>query len=366
MSDIRIVDSVPIGYFPNDAETLIEAIEKRQGEDITIEISNLGGSLNTALQLYRAIKKHDGKTTCVYVGLNASAATIIGTAADKIVADETAFILIHKVLQWVDVWGYMNEDGIDGLIDTLSKIKDEQGKFNAVLASLYSKRTGKDKDEVMDLMKEDKFLTAEEAKQYGLVDEIEEYEDIFNSKNFQELAAVASKHGLPSLPKPQAKPKKKNKMKGLLNQIAAFFVASFGITEEEATAKANEFVAANNEAIKTDLRAMASDIFAEVQTEVKTLQAEVLTLCNEIAANKSAIEGIETVDLSNYVQGEDLEAHGLEFDKKLGEIHTAIANRTAQNNGEFSFLKDGKQLSKEEIENIRKYKKLGEWAKKSN
>lgn len=217
---IRILDSTVIGYYPNDAETIVNKLETLKGQDVNFEISNFGGDLSTALQVFRAIKKHEGKTTATYVGLNASAATLIATACDEVVADETAFILIHKVLHWIDLWGMKNADDLDGLIKQLSKVKDESEQMSLVCANIYARKTGKSREEVLELMSEDKFINAETALEFGLVDKIETYDSEINqTASMQMLRLKAQNAGLPNLPKRTKKETSKNKNTSKMNLV---------------------------------------------------------------------------------------------------------------------------------------------------
>ena len=60
----------------------------------------------------------------------------------------------------------MNEDQISDLITHLEKVKDENEKMTLVAAKAYADRSGKPVLEILNLMKEEKWLTADEAKEW--------------------------------------------------------------------------------------------------------------------------------------------------------------------------------------------------------
>lgn len=139
--------------------------------EVELYVSSLGGSVDHAIDIHDQIAAH-GSVTIVYTGMNASSATLLSLSAKKIRMSENSFYLIHKPLQWVDEFGWMNEDDIDALILSLEKQKKDLAKFTLVLARMYRDKTGMLIQDILNLMKEETWLTAEEAKAKGFIDEI--------------------------------------------------------------------------------------------------------------------------------------------------------------------------------------------------
>jgi ATP-dependent protease ClpP protease subunit len=140
---------------------------------VTIRVSSLGGEVDHALSIHDQLSEY-GEVTIHLSGFNASSATLLTLGAKRIIMNSNSFYLIHKALNWVDAWGNMNEDDIDALILSLEKEKKELEKITLVLAKMYSRRTGKPTTEILDLMKQETWLNAEEALAYGFIDEIAE------------------------------------------------------------------------------------------------------------------------------------------------------------------------------------------------
>lgn len=138
---------------------------------VTVKISSLGGQVDHALNIYDQFIEH-GQVEAELSAFVASSATLISLGAKTIRMNENSFYLIHKAMNWVDEWGSMNEDEIEDLIAKLEKQKAQLAKITLQIARMYTKKTGKTLNEIIDLMKEEIWLTAEEAKEWGFVDEI--------------------------------------------------------------------------------------------------------------------------------------------------------------------------------------------------
>ena len=165
-------------------------------DEVTIKISSLGGDVDHALAIHDMLAQQ-GNVTIVYTGFNASSATILSLGASKIRMSENSFYLIHKVMSWVDAWGYMNEDQIEEAMQQLEKDKNNNAKITLQLAKMYAKKSGKPISDILDLMKQETWLSAEEAKNWGFVDEIFSPGEKVNYLNDYKMVAMISASGLP-------------------------------------------------------------------------------------------------------------------------------------------------------------------------
>jgi ATP-dependent protease ClpP protease subunit len=145
---------------------------KEAGEkEIVIRVNSLGGLLDDAIDIAAQLEAH-GKVTCELFSFNASAATVLTLGAQKVRAHSNASYLIHKAISWVNAWGYMNEDDIDAAIERLKAEKDRNSTQTLIIAKMYARKSGKPVRDILQLMKAEKWLTAEEAMEWGFVDEI--------------------------------------------------------------------------------------------------------------------------------------------------------------------------------------------------
>jgi ATP-dependent Clp protease, protease subunit len=160
-----------IGAWENSRQN-IKLLMKDAGKDpVSVNISSLGGDINHGLSIHDLFVDHQNVTSRLS-GFVASAATVIACGCKTVRMNSTALYLIHKVSGWVDAWGYMNEDELQAVIEKLTQDKEENQKIDLIIAQIYSSRTGKPINEIVDLMKKSTWITAEEAKEWGFVDEI--------------------------------------------------------------------------------------------------------------------------------------------------------------------------------------------------
>lgn len=230
-----IIDSyIGPGYYSKQYVRAMLANEKNK--DVTIKISSLGGDLDHAVDIHDQFAEH-GNVTVEFNGFNASSATIISLGAAKVKISCNSYYLIHKVASWVDEWGYMNDDDLDKLITELEAEKDENKKITLNVARMYVNRTGKSTKEILDLMKKESWLTAEEALEWGFVDEIYEPKTKVNHLENSRMVALISAAGFPL---PDRKFQKSNTMSDKKTEFAkdekslkAWINSVFGISPKE-------------------------------------------------------------------------------------------------------------------------------------
>ncbi len=171
-------------------------LEANTGKPVEISVSSFGGEVDQAISMYNDIASH-GQVTLTYSAFNASAATLLGLAAKKTQMYSNGFFLIHKALRMVDIWRNLNPDDLENLIAQLEKDKKELEKITLVLASLYVKKTGKSVADILDLMKQETWLTAQEALDFGFIDEVIEPDVPVNHLETSEYINIINAAGLP-------------------------------------------------------------------------------------------------------------------------------------------------------------------------
>ena len=160
----------------------------------TMYIRSMGGDVNEALDMYRQLKEHGNVTVYIY-GFTASAATIIAMGAKKVVMSKNAVMLIHRCLGQFSFWNYLNSEQLERKIKELANQRNFQDTVDQIAASIYAERGKKDIKFYSGWMKSEKWHTAKECKEAGLVDEIlEDNEKIVVDEATQSLMMA---YGLP-------------------------------------------------------------------------------------------------------------------------------------------------------------------------
>jgi ATP-dependent Clp protease protease subunit len=132
-------------------------------KDIFLYINSPGGSVSSGLSIYDTMQfiKPDVSTMCIGQAASMGAVLLAGGAAGKRQSLPNSRIMIHQPLG-----GFQGQAAdIDIHAREILRVRD---KLNEILV----KHTGKDMDKVRHDTDRDYFMTAEEAKQYNLIDTV--------------------------------------------------------------------------------------------------------------------------------------------------------------------------------------------------
>jgi len=142
---------------------MLYLVSKDPKKDIKLYINSPGGSVTAGLAIYDTMQYLKCSVSTICIGLTASMAAIILAAGTKgkRFALPNAEILLHQV-----AGGFQGQaSDIDITAKQIAKIKSS---INQILSSHTGQPIGRvEKDTDRDF-----YMTAEEAKQYGLIDEV--------------------------------------------------------------------------------------------------------------------------------------------------------------------------------------------------
>lgn len=132
-------------------------------KDIILYINSPGGSVTSTLAMLDTMNhvKPDVATACVGIAASGAAVLLAGGAKGKRFALTNAEVMIHQP------WGGAQGQASDIEI-TAKHILATRDRLNKILA----KATGKPLAQIEKDVDRDYFLSAEEAKKYGLIDEV--------------------------------------------------------------------------------------------------------------------------------------------------------------------------------------------------
>jgi ATP-dependent Clp protease protease subunit len=132
-------------------------------KDISIYINSPGGSVYAALTIYDAMQfvKPDIQTTVVGIAVSVSALLLAGGATGKRAALPNAKILIHQL-----------SAGFEGQATDIEIQAREVINVKRRLEEIIAEHTGQPLERVSKDMERDYFMTAEEARAYGIIDQV--------------------------------------------------------------------------------------------------------------------------------------------------------------------------------------------------
>jgi ATP-dependent Clp protease protease subunit len=132
-------------------------------QDISLYINSPGGSAYAGMAIYDTMQyvKPDVSTVCVGMGMSAAAMILGGGAADKRFALPNAKIMIHQ-----------GSAGYRGTPADIQIAAREILSMTERMARIIARHTGQPFEQVMQDIDRDRFMTPEEAREYGLVDAV--------------------------------------------------------------------------------------------------------------------------------------------------------------------------------------------------
>ncbi len=132
-------------------------------KDISIYVNSPGGSLHAGLAIYDAMQYvgPDVSTLCYGMAMSAGSLILAGGTEGKRCSLPNARILIHQP-----------SSGFQGQSTDIEIHAREILELRRLLEEIYARHTGQSREQVHDDMERDRFFSAEQALDYGLVDRI--------------------------------------------------------------------------------------------------------------------------------------------------------------------------------------------------
>ena len=141
-------------------------------KDVHLYINSPGGSIYAGLAIYDTMRfiKPDVSTTCFGVAMSMGSLLLAGGEPGKRLTLPNARILIHQP-----------SGGFQGQASDIDIHAREVLDLRRRVDEIYARHTGQSIEQVHDDMDRDRFFTAEQALEYGLVDRIVESHDLAKS-----------------------------------------------------------------------------------------------------------------------------------------------------------------------------------------
>lgn len=132
-------------------------------KDIDIYINSPGGSVSAGLAIYDVMRhvKCDVATVCVGIAASMATALLAAGSDKKRYAMPNARIMIHQT-----------SGGYRGTVADSRIYLEEMNRMFETYVRIMAERTGRDPDQIRRDCDRDFWMSAEEAKEYGIVDEI--------------------------------------------------------------------------------------------------------------------------------------------------------------------------------------------------
>jgi ATP-dependent Clp protease protease subunit len=132
-------------------------------QDIKLYINSPGGVVYSGLAIYDTMQmiKPDVATFCMGMGASMAAVLLAGGAQGKRFALPNARVMIHQ-----------GSGGFRGNVPDIEVMARETINITTTLTKILAQHTGQEFDKVKHDTERDYFMTAAEARDYGIVDEV--------------------------------------------------------------------------------------------------------------------------------------------------------------------------------------------------
>lgn len=163
---------------------LDEQLKLAKGRDLFIDIDSIGGCLNTGIALFtnirRYAKENNAHVTTRTAGFVASIATAPYLAGDTRIVNEFMQPFVHEpMFTWTDSVN----------ADQFRKDAEDLDKTRSMIADFYQANTGMSREQALDLMANDTWISANECIALGFSTEIEK----LSRNNAKIVASLKSK-----------------------------------------------------------------------------------------------------------------------------------------------------------------------------
>ena len=307
-----------IGTFGVTAQNFIDEIKEYEDTELNIHINSLGGEVFEGMAIYSIIQRRKAKTTVYIEGIAASIASVIALAADEVIMSENSLLMIHNA------WG-----GTQGEAKDMRKQAKILDKITNEIAEVYVKKSGIPYNEVIRMMDEETWLTAEEAVALGLVDSISEpikvaakydvskYKNITNKK-VEQILSLTKKREI----------KMTEELKTWFNSKVEEIIAKVKDSKDVETAESVEVevTLADNEEIMnkfSDLDGTISKLnnsIGELEGEKETLIAEVERMNALLSKADAKGTDVSTDGDPSVVENKVVDVNASFFDNLVGMI----------------------------------------------
>jgi len=148
----------------------------KRGREISLYINSPGGSVDDTMAIYDTMRFVGSPVATYCIGRAQSGGALILAAGTK----GSRFALPHAKIMLHQPWG-----GVTGQAADIKIQAEEILKAKKMLSEIFAKHTGQPVEKILEETERDRYMSAAEAKDYGLIDDVlqEQDEDKKTEKN---------------------------------------------------------------------------------------------------------------------------------------------------------------------------------------
>lgn len=147
-----------IGWQSTCPAKLEQALAEADGDDIVLEVNSPGGYCDYGFEMYTMLKEYPGNIEA-HIICAASAMTVVCCAADHCLISDAGMYMVHNT-----------HGGGDGDYRDMLNIAECLEEYNESIINVYTRRTGKSRGELKDIMDHTTWMSPGKAIEEGFVD----------------------------------------------------------------------------------------------------------------------------------------------------------------------------------------------------
>lgn len=153
-----------IGWPFIEADVFVRELAGIKAKSIKLRINSPGGDVFDGMAIFNALKDHPARITTQIDGLAASMASVIALSGDEVTAHKNSMMMIHNACVVVAGDRHLLGDVATNILE----------KIDGNILDIYYGKAGSGKRDLRQMMDDETWLTATEAKQKGLIDRVVE------------------------------------------------------------------------------------------------------------------------------------------------------------------------------------------------
>jgi len=172
----RIVFLIGEISYARAAEVIMKMLyldNQKRNNEISLYVNSPGGSVDDTMAVYDTMQFVSSPISTFCIGRAQSGAAVILAAGTK----GKRYALPHAKIMLHQPWG-----GVYGQASDIKIQAEEILKAKKMISELLSKHSGQAVEKIISETERDRYMTAEEAKEYGLIDEVLELEEADKKK----------------------------------------------------------------------------------------------------------------------------------------------------------------------------------------
>lgn len=176
-TDKKSADLLLYGYISETSWWGDEVTPKQFAEDLkavgdvdilNVYINSNGGDVFAGQAIHSQLKRHTARVVVHIDGLAASIASVVAMAGDEVIMPSNAMMMIHNPATWA---GWSDARELRELAEVLDNVRKS-------LIAAYRDKTGLSDEEIIQLMDDETWFTAEEAVEKGFADRVEQAQKV--------------------------------------------------------------------------------------------------------------------------------------------------------------------------------------------